>query len=108
MDIYHITCDLLPGVAAHDFASAVDAWLGHLRREGAIHGWRLTRRKLGLSSLDLGDFHIMIETRDLAQLDNAFAVAARNDQPAASLHAAVYGKVANLGFALYRDFPDRL
>ncbi|MEZ5825285.1 MAG: DUF6614 family protein [Geminicoccaceae bacterium] len=107
MDIYHIGCDLAPGADATAFTDAVKAWLGHLRHQGALERFRITRRKLGLSSLEIGEFHIMIETRDLAQLDAAFDIAARNEEPARSLHAAVYTKVKNTRFALYRDFPQQ-
>jgi hypothetical protein len=31
-----------------------------------IETWRLTRRKLGLAPSALGEFHIVIETKDLA------------------------------------------
>ena len=72
MDIYHIWCDLKPGVGDVDFCQRVDRYLGHLRDEGLIAGHRTTRRKLGLAPADLGEFHIMIETTGLAQLDAAF------------------------------------
>ena len=106
MDIYHIGCDLAPGTDGRDFAAAVEAWLGHLRGEGVIERYRITRRKLGLSGIDMGEFHITIETRDLAQLDAAFRIAARDGEPARSLHAAVQARARNTRFALYRDFPD--
>ena len=53
MDIYHIWCSLKPGVKDTDFARHLDGYLGHLREAGAIEGWRLTRRKLGLGPADL-------------------------------------------------------
>ena len=68
--------------------------------------YRITRRKLGLGSLDLPEFHIQLEFRDLAQLDQAFSnVAARRD-PIEELHHAVNSQVREVRFALYRDFPD--
>jgi hypothetical protein len=106
MDLYHIWCDLQPGVRDRDFADAVTAYLGGLAGEGKIGGWRLTRKKLGLAPPDLGDFHIIIEVRDLAQLDEAFAAAAARREPVESRHFAVNSLVRNARFALYRDFPD--
>lgn len=106
MNIYHIWCDLVPGTRDLDFARAVEGWLGHLRDEGVIAGFRLTRRKLGFGVEGLGSWHVMIETEDLAQLDRAFTVAARRSGDAEVLHHAVNHLARNAKFALYRDFPD--
>ncbi len=106
MDIYHIWCDLQPGVGDLDFSGKADAWLGHLRADGLIEGWRLTRRKLGLSPTGMGEFHIMIEVRNLAQLEDAFQRAAGRAEPAEGFHFGVNSLVRNAVFALYRDFPD--
>jgi hypothetical protein len=106
MDIYHVWCDLKPGVKDTEFTRALDAYMGHLKARGAIEGWRLTRRKLGLGPKELGDFHIMIEVRDLAQLDAAFGLAAERREPTESVHHGVNALAYNLTFALYRDFPD--
>lgn len=108
MDIYHVWCDLKPGVKDTDFARALGAFMDHLKERGAIECWRLTRRKLGLGPKDLGEFHMMIETRDLAQLDEAFGLAAERREPTESVHHGVNSLACNLTFALYRDFPDRL
>lgn len=102
MDIYHIWCNLKPGLSDTDFADKVGAYLGHLREQGLISDWRLTRRKLGLAPRELGDFHLMIEVEGMAQLDQAFTrVAARRD-PVEAVHFAVNS------IALYRDFPDKV
>lgn len=69
MDLYHAWCDLKPGVGDVDFSERVAAYMGHLKAQGLIEGWRLTRRKLGLGQPGLGEFHLMIETTDLAQLE---------------------------------------
>jgi len=106
MDLYHIWCNLRPGVSDVEFAEHVASYLGLLREEGKLVDYRLSRRKLGLGPNTLGEFHVVIETRDLAQLDEAFhRVSARSD-PVESLHAAVNQSARDLTFALYRDFPD--
>lgn len=106
MNTYHIWCDLKSGEAAPAFAAAVADYLGAMRSEGKIEGYRLSRRKLGLASAEFGEFHIAIECLDLAQLDRAFEAAAARQEPINSKHAAVYSKVQNVRFALYRDYPD--
>jgi hypothetical protein len=108
MDIYHVWCDLQPGVSDMDFSHKTTAWLGHLRNAGLIEGWRLTRRKLGLSPPGMGDFHIMIEVKNLAQLEDAFQRAASRQEPAEGFHFGVNSLVRNSVFALYRDFPDAM
>ena len=63
-------------------------------------------RKLGLGPSSLGEFHVTVETDDLAQLDAAFQLVARRSGEVEGLHAAVNQFAQNLTFALYRDFPD--
>jgi hypothetical protein len=106
VDRYEIWCDLRPGVGDLAFADAVAAYLGWLVERGVLESWRLTRRKLGFGVDGLGEFHLTLDVRDLAQLDKAFAVVATRAGDVEGLHAAVFGKVTNAKFALYRDFPD--
>jgi Family of unknown function (DUF6614) len=108
MDLYHVWCDLKPGVGDLDFAARVETYLGLLRAQGLIAGWRLTRRKLclGLGPAGLGEFHLMIEVRDLAQLDAAFRQVASRTEPVEGAHFGVNALVRNAVFGLTRDFPD--
>ncbi len=108
MDLYHIWFNPKPGIGDTELSDKLGAYLGHLEQEGLIASWRLMRRKLGLAPKTLGEFHVMIELKGLAQLDEAFKrVAARRD-PIEGLHAAINTLVADATFALYRDFPDRV
>lgn len=106
MDIYHGWFDLKDGVKDADFADHVAAYLGGLRDQGLIAGYRLTRRKLGLGPSHLPEFHLMIEVEGLAQLDAAFEKVASRADPFEGLHHAVNSRVDGVFFALYRDFPD--
>lgn len=106
MNHYVIWCELQPGVRDLDFAGAVDAWLGYLRTNGMVEGHGLWRRKLGFGPRGLGDWVVDIHTTDLAQLERAFQHTASRSGEAEDLHAAVFSKVTNTTFALYRDFPD--
>ena len=106
MDVYHGWCDLKPGVSDTAFAEHVAAYMGHLKEQGLIAGWRLMRRKLGLGPAGLGEFHIMIEVTGLAQLDQAFGRVASRRDPAEAFHHGVNSLASNATFALYRDFPD--
>jgi hypothetical protein len=106
MNIYHVWCDLKPGIGDLAFSEKVTAYMGHLKEQGLIEGFRLTRKKLGLAPSVLGDFHLMIEVRDLAQLDTAFDHVAGRREPVEGFHFGVNSLVTNATFALYRDFPD--
>lgn len=106
MDIYHIWVDLKDGVRDSDFAADLHRFMAHMKAQGLIAGYRLTRRKLGLGPSDLGEFHVMVEFTGLGQLDNAFAAAATRADPLEQVHHAVNAKVKNFRAALYRDFPD--
>jgi hypothetical protein len=106
MNLYHVWCDLKPGVGDVMFSEKVSAYLGHLKEQGLIEGFHLTRRKLGLGPQALGEFHLTIEVRDLAQLDSAFERVAGRREPVEGFHFGVNSLVTNATFALYRDFPD--
>jgi hypothetical protein len=106
LDIYHIWCDLKPGVADLTFSDNIARYLGHLRDDGLIEGWRCTRAKLGFGARGLGEWHVMVEIRDLRQLEDAFQRVAGRRDPVESLHFGVNALATNVSFALYRDFPD--
>jgi hypothetical protein len=106
MDIYHIWCDLKPNVKDMEFVESVNLYLNGLQQSGKLETFRITRRKLGLDGVGLGDFHIQLEFSGLAQLDDAFNQVSTRSDPIESFHHAVNSKVANVKFSLYRDFPD--
>lgn len=106
MDHYHIWVDLREGVRDMHFVDAVHTYFAYLTREGLIESGSLARRKLGLGPEGLGEWHIDITTRDLAQLDAAFQRAATRTGEVERVHAAVYACVTGFKAALYRDFPD--
>jgi hypothetical protein len=104
VDVYELSVDLRPGVRDTEFASALATYLEMLRSRELIESWRLLRRKLGLG--DGPEFRVLIETRDLAQLDAAFTAVAARDEPIEGVHHGVNHLVTNFRAALYRDFPD--
>ena len=102
--MYELSVDLRSGVRDTEFATALSQYLGGLQAGGRIESWRLLRRKLGLGSG--GEFKVLIETRDLEQLDAAFKAVSARDEPIESAHHGVNSLVVNFQAALYRDFPD--
>lgn len=108
MDIYHIWCNLKPGVGDVEFVDGLRGYFEHLKDEQSLRAYRITRCKLGFRPSHLQDFHIMLEFDDLTQMQRAFErVAARKD-PIENLHHLVNSKVKDVVFALYRDFPDEI
>ena len=104
MDVYEIEVDLRPGVGDTDLVAALEEYLGALASDGRIEGWRLLRRKLGFGHG--GEFKVLIETRDLAQLDEAFRAVSARTEPLESAHHGVNHLVTGFRASLYRDFPD--
>ena len=106
MDVYNVWFNLKPGTRDVEFCERLDVYLGSLQSDGKIERFRVLRRKLGLSPAGLGEFHVMIETKDLAQLDAAFQRVATRAGEVETFHAAVNQYVTDFTAALYRDFPD--
>lgn len=106
MDVYHIWCSLKAGVKDTEFSDAVHAYLNHVKDAGEIEGYRLTRRKLGLGHPNLPEWHITLDFRNMAQMDEAFTHVSSRANPVEEFHHAVNSKVDDVFFALYRDFPD--
>ena len=106
MDYYQGWFDLKPGIRDTDFARDLARYMAYLKDKALIEGWTLSRRKLGLGPAEFGEFHLVIETRNLAQLEEAFNHVATRSEPVESVHFGVNSKVQNLRFGLYRDFPD--
>src|SRR5690242_15906733 len=106
MDYYLIWCNLIDSSQDLRFCKSLQRYLGHLREQGLIEGFRIARRKLGFGPPELGEFQITLETRDLAQLEQAFQLVASRGPEIEALHRDVFSAVKDARFALYRDFPD--
>jgi Family of unknown function (DUF6614) len=106
LDIYHVWCNLKPGVLDTDFADNVRTYLERLRHEGRLHAYRITRCKLGFRPPELREFHITLEFDGMTQMQSAFDQVSSRAEPIESFHHAVNSKVQDVFFALYRDFPD--
>lgn len=105
MDIYNIWFDLKPDADEDDFADALRAFMDHMEAQGRVAGWRMMRCKLGFRPDAMPEFHIMIETEDLTQLDRAFTAAAAREGETDRLHFSANSMVQGAKFALFRDWP---
>jgi len=79
MNYYHMWVNLKDGHRDLEFAANVKAYLDHLKSHNRIESWSLTRRKFGFSPDHMGEFHIVVHAKDLAQLDSAFSMVATRD-----------------------------
>jgi hypothetical protein len=106
MNYYDIWVNLKDTRQDLEFAKAVDAYLGHLKAQGTLQSWTLTRRKFGFGPPGLGEFQIRIAFTDLQQMDQAFAHVATRAGEVERLHHPVYSMVTDFVSGLSRDFPD--
>lgn len=103
MDMYHAWCDLRPGVRDIHFHENVATCMNRLHAEGLVESWRLTPRKLGLGAQQRGDWHLMIEVRELRQLEDTFHRMATRGDPEEGIHQAMNALVTGARFSLTRD-----
>src|SRR5258708_32149446 len=96
------------GVSGVEFSDRLKTYMDSLKSDGLMQGWRLTRRKLGLSAAPVGEFHLMMEFLDLAQLDSAFNRGGSRREPIEGGHLRGNSLDANVQFAMYRDVPDSI
>ncbi len=106
MDCYLSSFSLEDGVKDAEFVEHLEHYMSYLTERGLIESHRLLRRKLGLGPGTFGEFLLLMEVRDLAQLDRAFQHVGTRCGDVEGRHFAVNSKVRDAVFALYRDFPD--
>ena len=109
-DIYHIWADHNKDVNAHEFATKMRKFLDGLVEMGRMKSYRLTRAKLGFRSMDLPEFHIMMEFKNMQQLDDAMTSVIRNEKNIDESHVSFNQLVdkKTIKHFLYRDFPDEI
>ena len=109
-DIYHIWADHHKDVNAYEFANKMKKFLDGLVAMGKMESYRLTRAKLGFRSMDLPEFHIMMEFKNMQQLDDSMTSVIRNEKNIDESHVAFNQLVDQdtIQHFLYRDFPDEI
>lgn len=106
MQHYHMWFNLIESHRDLEFAANVRAYLDFLKGRGLIRAWTLTRRKFGFAPPELGEWHVVVSTENMAELDGAFGLVATRDGEVERLHRPVYSMVKDFKSGLYRDFPD--
>lgn len=109
MDIYHIWCDKSEGISDVEWVANMRKFLDHLVSEGKMENFRITRCKMGFRSLDIPEWHIMMEFKNMSQMDEAFNRVAPLEGDLENKHKSFNQFVGdNIQHALYRDWPDNL
>jgi len=109
LNIYHIWADKKPEINDIDWINNMSNFLQQLVDEGHMYSFRITRCKMGFRSLDIPEWHIMMEFESMAQIDSAFFRVAPLEGQLEEKHRSFNQFVGeNIHHALYRDWPDNV
>jgi len=108
MDIYHIFADHKEDIDSKYFVSKMRIFLDQMVEMGKIETYRITRMKLGFRSMDLPEFHIMMEFQNMQQLDDAMTAVIEDEKYIEESHVGFNSLVdtETIQHFLYRDYPD--
>jgi hypothetical protein len=106
-DIYTIYADHKDNISAKDFVDKMSLFLNKLVENKKMLTYRITRMKLGFRSMDLPEFRIDMEFKNMQQLDDAMKITI-NDKDVDKVHVGFnqYVNVDTIQHFLYRDYPD--
>jgi len=108
MDIYHVWCDKKGTISDAVWVDNMKSFLDHLKNEGKMVSYRITRCKMGFRSIDnLPEWHIMMEFKNMTQLEAAFQRVAPLEGELETKHKSFNQFAENLQHAYYRDWPDQ-
>ena len=80
MDIYTIYADHNENTDAHTFVRLMSKFMDKMVEMGRMETYRITRMKLGFRSMDLPEFRIDMEFKNMQQLDDAMTSVIRNEE----------------------------
>lgn len=108
MDVYTIYADHTESVTALEFVTLMRKFLDRMVDLERMENYRITRMKLGFRSMDLPEFRIDMEFKNLQQLDDAMTSVIRNEQDIENEHVGFNHlvDVETIQHFLYRDYPD--
>ena len=106
-DIYTIYADHKDSIGAKDFVAKMSLFLDKLVENKKMLTYRITRMKLGFRSMDLPEFRIDMEFKNMQQLDDAMKITI-SDKHVDKVHVGFnqYVNVNTIQHFLYRDYPD--
>ena len=110
MDVYTIYADHSSETNAHNFCRLMRKFLDKMQDMKRIESYRITRMKLGFRSMDLPEFRIDMEFKNMQQLDDAMTSVVRNEEMIEREHVGFNHLVDSdtIQHFLYRDYPDEM
>ena len=110
MDLYTIWADKAGDITDTEWVAGMRKFFDQLVEEGRMENYRITRCKMGFRSIaDMPEWMIIMEFRDMAQMDWAFRRVAKKEGELEDAHRSFNQFVAgNIQHALFRDWPDDL
>ena len=110
MDVYTIYADHSEDTNAHEFVTLMRKFLDKMVELERMETYRVTRMKLGFRSMDLPEFRIDMEFKNMQQLDDAMTSVIRNEENIEGEHVGFNHlvDVETIQHFLYRDFPDEV
>ena len=108
-DLYTIWADKQGDITDLEWVTNMRGFLQHLVDEGKMLSFRITRCKMGFRSIpDIPEWFIIMEFRDMAQIDDAFRRVAPLEGELEDKHRSFNQFVSgNIQHALWRDYPDQ-
>ena len=108
MDIYHVWCDKKGNIPDREWVEHMKSFLDHLVKEEKMVSYRITRCKMGFRSIaDMPEWMILMEFKDMGQMDSAFRRVAPLEGELENKHRSFNQFVAgDIQHALFRDWPD--
>ena len=106
-DIYTIYANHKDNIDSKTFIEKMTLFLDKLVENKKMITYRITRCKLGFRSMDLPEFRIDMEFKNMQQLDDAMTITV-NDKNVDKVHVGFnqYVDVDTIQHFLYRDYPD--
>ena len=108
-DLYTIWADKEGDISDLDWVNGMKSFLNHLKSEGKMLDYRITRCKMGFRSIaNMPEWMIIMEFQDMAQMESAFKRVAPLEGELEVKHKSFNQFVAgNIQHALFRDWPDK-
>jgi hypothetical protein len=108
-DLYTIWANKEGDISDLEWVNGMKSFFDHLIDEGKMESYRITRCKMGFRSVaDLPEWMILMEFKNMAQMDDAFRRVAPLEGELEVKHKSFNQFVAgDIQHALFRDWPDQ-
>jgi len=110
MDLYTIWANKQGDITDLEWVNGMKSFFDHLKSEGKMESYRITRCKLGFRSIaDMPEWMILMEFKNMAQMDEAFKRVAPLEGELEVKHKSFnqFVDCSTIQHALFRDWPDQ-